>query len=218
VPHVVRGRNTCQSNTGLKAPPPVSHVVRGRQCRRRRALLLRCVWATLGAESRIALRGMRFEQLELHGAGGSLVGSGGISAVAPGVQPAGQTNTCFWGEPGANVGQIDKAERNRQHPRPGHRDRLLLHALRLPAGADVVLHGQFPHDRFISLTTYKTVNGGALAQAAVGVSKLQQIVHRTEHGKSRSDGAVSSICVTSSRNAIKERTDVSLCRHYGKGN
>jgi hypothetical protein len=86
-------------------------------------------------------------------------GAGG-GAVSPGRQPLGPINTCFWGEPQTNVGRIDRI--NETPPNIAGPDTNVAYyytRFQLPAGATVTLHGEFPHARFTSLTTYVTVGG-----------------------------------------------------------
>jgi hypothetical protein len=80
-------------------------------------------------------------------------------AVKPGTMGPGIVNTCFWGQPSSNVGPINELN----YPVPGTNiiapdtDTIYDYTrFQLPAGATITLHGQFPHARFFSLTTYVT--------------------------------------------------------------
>ena len=92
------------------------------------------------------------------------LGQAAVGAVKPGIQGQGPVNTCFWGKPFANVGPIDELD----YPVAGTNviapDTNTVYyntAFELPAGATITLHGQFPHSRFFSLTTYVTKAGVA---------------------------------------------------------
>ena len=67
-------------------------------------------------------------------------------------QPASVTSTCFWGMPG---GPLD----GRNILGPETNVSYWYDRFQLPAGAHIVLHGEFPHARFMSLTSYGTVAG-----------------------------------------------------------
>jgi hypothetical protein len=83
-------------------------------------------------------------------------------AVTPGTQAQGPTEKCFWGQPEANIGPIDQLG---ETVGPGGQLGPDTHVayyysrFQLPAGATVTLHGQFPHSRFMSFTSYRTVGG-----------------------------------------------------------
>jgi hypothetical protein len=79
--------------------------------------------------------------------------------VKPGTMGPGPVNTCFWGQPSSNVGPINELN----YPVAGTNiiapdtDTVYDYTrFQLPAGATITLHGQFPHARFFSLTTYVT--------------------------------------------------------------
>jgi hypothetical protein len=87
------------------------------------------------------------------------VGASAKGAVKPGTMGPGIVNTCFWGQPSSNVGPINELN----YPVAGQNvlavdtDVVYYYTrFQLPAGATVALHGQFPHSRFFSLTTYVT--------------------------------------------------------------
>jgi hypothetical protein len=90
------------------------------------------------------------------------LGQAATGAVKPGTMGQGPINTCFWGEPSSNVGPINElnypvAANNVLEP-----DTNVVYyytRFQLPAGATITLHGQFPHSRFFSLTTYVTKAG-----------------------------------------------------------
>jgi len=95
----------------------------------------------------------------------SAAASEGISLtplVAPfASQGQGPINKCFWGKPEANVGPITElGETVGPGGQLGADTNVVYYYTRfqLPAGATVTLHGQFPHSRFMSFTSYKTVN------------------------------------------------------------
>ena len=67
-------------------------------------------------------------------------------------QPASVTSTCFWGMPG---GPLD----GRNILGPETNVSYWYDRFQFPAGARIVLHGEFPHARFMSLTSYGTVTG-----------------------------------------------------------
>ena len=67
-------------------------------------------------------------------------------------QPASVTSTCFWGVP---AGPLD----GRNILGPETNVSYWYDRFQLPAGAQIVLHGEFPHARFMSLTSYGTVAG-----------------------------------------------------------
>jgi hypothetical protein len=86
----------------------------------------------------------------------------GTGAVRPGEQGPGPVNTCFWGQPSANVGPINELN----YPVAGTNvlepDTNVVYyytRFQLPAGASITLHGQYPYSRFFSLTTYVTKAG-----------------------------------------------------------
>jgi len=86
-------------------------------------------------------------------------GQAAFGAVKPGTMGPGPVNTCFWGQPSSNVGPIDELN----YPVAGTNiiapdtDTVYDYTrFQLPAGATITLHGQFPHARFFSLTTYVT--------------------------------------------------------------
>ena len=85
------------------------------------------------------------------------LGQSATGAVKPGTMGPGVVNTCFWGQPSSNVGPIDELN----YPVAGTNiiapdtDTVYDYTrFQLPAGATITLHGQFPHARFFSLTTY----------------------------------------------------------------
>ena len=83
-------------------------------------------------------------------------------AVKPGSQAQGPTEKCFWGTPEANIGPLDHlGETVGPGGQLGPDTNVVYYYSRfqLPAGATVTLHGQFPHSRFMSFTSYKTVGG-----------------------------------------------------------
>jgi hypothetical protein len=67
-------------------------------------------------------------------------------------QPAAVTSRCFWGVP---AGPLDAVNILGPDTNVGY----WYDTFELPAGARIVLHGQFPHSRFTSLTSYGTVSG-----------------------------------------------------------
>ncbi|HEY7010357.1 MAG TPA: hypothetical protein VH395_15515 [Jatrophihabitantaceae bacterium] len=69
-------------------------------------------------------------------------------------QPASVNGTCFWG-------RVDGPIDGRNILGPDTNVGYWYERFQLPAGAKVVLHGQYPHARFMSLTTYGTVDGQA---------------------------------------------------------
>ncbi len=86
-------------------------------------------------------------------------GQAATGAVKPGTMGQGPVNACFWGQPSSNVGPINQLN----YPVSGTNvlavdtDVVYYYTrFQLPAGANVTLHGQFPHSRFFSLTTYVT--------------------------------------------------------------
>ena len=92
------------------------------------------------------------------------LGQAAVGGVKPGTQGQGPVNTCLWGAPFANVGPINELN----YPVAGTNviapDTNTVYyntAFELPAGATITLHGQFPHARFFSLTTYVTKAGVA---------------------------------------------------------
>ncbi len=87
------------------------------------------------------------------------LGQSATGAIKPGTMGPGIENTCFWGQGSSNVGPIDEID----YPVPGTNiiapdtDTVYYYTrFQLPAGATITLHGQFPHARFFSLTTYVT--------------------------------------------------------------
>jgi hypothetical protein len=85
----------------------------------------------------------------------------GTQAVIPGSQGEGPSAKCFWGPGEINVGPLD--EPNETYPyrglAPDTNTDYYATTFKLAPGATVTLHGQFPHSRFFSLTTYKNLNG-----------------------------------------------------------
>jgi hypothetical protein len=84
-------------------------------------------------------------------------GQSAIGAVRPGTMGQGPVGTCFWGQPTSNVGPIDELDYPVAGTNTGAPDTNVVYyytSFRLPAGATVTLHGQYPHARFFSLTTY----------------------------------------------------------------
>ncbi len=84
---------------------------------------------------------------------------GGAQTVLPNLahmsladQPESVTSTCLWGMP---LGPLDSLNILAPDTNVGY----WYNRFDLPAGARVVLHGEFPHARFMSLTTYGTVAG-----------------------------------------------------------
>ena len=76
----------------------------------------------------------------------------------------GPANTCFWGQPTSNVGPINELNYPVAGTNIGALDTNVAYydtRFELPAGATITLHGQFPHARFFSLTTYVTKAGVA---------------------------------------------------------
>jgi hypothetical protein len=67
-------------------------------------------------------------------------------------QPASITSTCFWGMPAGPLDGLNLLG-------PDTNVTYWYDRFQLPAGAKVVLHGRFPHARFLSLTSYGTVGG-----------------------------------------------------------
>lgn len=67
-------------------------------------------------------------------------------------QPRSITSTCFWGVPAGPLDGVNILG-------PETNVAYWYDAFQLPAGAKIVLRGQFPHGRFLSLTSYGTVNG-----------------------------------------------------------
>jgi hypothetical protein len=87
------------------------------------------------------------------------VGASAKGAVKPGTMGEGIEDTCFWGQGSSNVGPINELN----YPVLGTNiiapdtDTVYYYTrFQLPAGATITLHGQFPHSRFFSLTTYVT--------------------------------------------------------------
>jgi hypothetical protein len=92
--------------------------------------------------------------------GGAIAAQGGGSAaVSPGYMPRGPVNTCFWGDPEINPGPIDQLHQENNFAGPDTDTTYYYTRLQLPPGARVTLHGQYPHARFMSYTTYKTIGG-----------------------------------------------------------
>jgi hypothetical protein len=84
-------------------------------------------------------------------------GESAIGAVVPGTMGQGPVGTCFWSQPTSNVGAIDELDYPVAGTNTGAPDTNVVYyytSFRLPAGATVTLHGQYPHARFFSLTTY----------------------------------------------------------------
>lgn len=84
-------------------------------------------------------------------------GQGVTRAVTPGTMGPGNVSTCFWGRPSSNVGPIDELNypEEAQNVLAVDTDVAYYYTrFQLPAGATITLHGQFPHSRFFSLTTY----------------------------------------------------------------
>jgi hypothetical protein len=89
-----------------------------------------------------------------------LASEGATRAVTPGAQAEGLNSTCFWGKPFANIGAINELnEANFNKTGPDTNTAYYSTQFNLPAGATVTLHGEYPHSRFMSLTSYKVVNG-----------------------------------------------------------
>jgi hypothetical protein len=85
---------------------------------------------------------------------------GATGAVKPGEQGLGPANTCFWGHPTANVGALNQLNIPVGNVAgPDTNVAYYYSRFKLPAGATVTLHGQFPHSRFFSFTTYVTKEG-----------------------------------------------------------
>jgi hypothetical protein len=82
-----------------------------------------------------------------------------------GDQPPSVTDTCFWKVP----------------TRPDTHNVLALDtevsyfytSYHLPPGAKVVLHGEFPHSRFMSLTAYHAMNGQAGFPSFAGLNDFE---------------------------------------------
>ncbi|MBS1676341.1 MAG: hypothetical protein JST08_03045 [Actinobacteria bacterium] len=90
----------------------------------------------------------------------TLAAGGGSSAVTPGEQGQGPVNTCFWGRPAANVGPINHLNVQVGNVAGFESNVVYYYTLfQLPAGATITLHGQFPHARYFSLTSYVTKSG-----------------------------------------------------------
>jgi hypothetical protein len=84
-------------------------------------------------------------------------GQNATGAVVPGTMGQGPVDTCFWGQPTSNVGPIDELDYPVAGTNTGAPDTNVVYyytSFRLPAGATVTLHGQYPHARFFSLTNY----------------------------------------------------------------
>jgi hypothetical protein len=87
-------------------------------------------------------------------------GQAAVGAVKPGEQGLGPIDACFWGRPGVNVGMIDELSYPVENELgPDTNVAYYYTRFELPAGATVTLHGQFPHARFFSLTTYVSKAG-----------------------------------------------------------
>ena len=84
---------------------------------------------------------------------------GGTPAVAPGFMPRGPVNTCFWRDPQINPGPIDQLHQEDNFAGPDTDTAYYYTRFQLPPGATVVLKGEYPHARFMSYTTYKTIDG-----------------------------------------------------------
>ena len=84
---------------------------------------------------------------------------GGTPAVSPGSMPRGPINTCFWRDPVINPGPIDQLRQENNFAGPSTDTPYYYTRFQLPTGARVTLHGQYPHARFMSYTTYKTISG-----------------------------------------------------------
>lgn len=80
-------------------------------------------------------------------------------------QPASITSTCFWGVPAGPLDGVNILG-------PDTNVAYWYDTFKLPAGARIVLHGQFPHARFMSLTSYGTV-GGQRGTALGGLSDYE---------------------------------------------
>jgi hypothetical protein len=92
--------------------------------------------------------------------GGAIAAQGGGSpAVSPGSMPRGPVNTCFWGDPEINPGRIDQLHQENNVFGPDTDTVYYYSRFELPAGAKVTLRGRYPHARFMSYTTYKTIGG-----------------------------------------------------------
>jgi hypothetical protein len=90
------------------------------------------------------------------------LGQSATGAVWPGTMGQGPVDTCFWGQPSSNVGPIDELDYPVAGTNVGALDTNVVYyytRFQLPAGATVTLHGQYPHARFFSLTTYVTKAG-----------------------------------------------------------
>jgi hypothetical protein len=88
----------------------------------------------------------------------ALAGSA-TKVIKPGTMGQGPVNACFWGQPSSNVGPINELN----YPVAGTNvlavdtDVVYYYTrFQLPVGATITLHGQYPHSRFFSLTTYVT--------------------------------------------------------------
>lgn len=80
-----------------------------------------------------------------------------VKAVKPGTQPAGNTTACFWGQPMSNIGPINELnEQGANILGPDTNVSYWYTRFQMPVGSSITLHGQFPHSRFFSLTTYVT--------------------------------------------------------------
>src|SRR5579871_1589072 len=89
------------------------------------------------------------------------LGETATKAVKGGSQAEGPIG-CFWGKPVSNIGPINElGEAVGPAGQNGPDTNVDYYYVRfqLPKGATVTLHGQFPHSRFMSFTSYKTVNG-----------------------------------------------------------
>jgi hypothetical protein len=92
-------------------------------------------------------------------AGASASHGGGTPAVSPGYLPRGPVNTCFWRDPEIDSGRIDQLHQENNFAAPETDTAYYYSRFQLPPGARVTLRGQYPHARFMSYTTYKTVGG-----------------------------------------------------------
>jgi hypothetical protein len=80
-----------------------------------------------------------------------------VKAVNPGTQGEGNTSACFWGQPMSNIGPIDELnEQGANILSPDTNVSYWYTRFQMPVGSTITLHGQFPHSRFFSLTTYVT--------------------------------------------------------------
>lgn len=120
----------------------------------------RTIRSRSGARSRPAIwLGVLGLVLALAALPSAALGQSAVRAVTPGTMGAGNVSSCFWGQPSSNVGPINELN----YPVAGQNvlavdtDVVYYYTrFQLPAGATITLHGQFPHSRFFSLTTYVT--------------------------------------------------------------